>query len=236
LKPGILEICCTGIESALLAEASGADRLEICSVLTAGGITPSPGFLALAIERLKIPVFPLIRPREGGFVYSSVEKDWILNDIEWAKNIGANGIVGGALDAKGEVDLPFLHEMMAASYPLPFTFHRAFDLTRNLGESLEILKKAGCARVLTSGGLADLAGSVDTIRMMHRQSEEGIIVMPGGGLTFEMARVLKSEGIGEFHFSAKTTVKSGEENTMFSSDYITIDGDLVKKMKAAIVE
>ena len=147
----IVEICANSYDSAYNAEKAGAHRIELCSELAVGGITPSYGLLKEVIENLNISVFVLIRPRGGNFVYSDTEFEIMKRDIKLCKDIGCQGIVSGVLNADKTIDINRTEELVELSKPLQFTFHRAFDKVANAKEALEQLIDLGVERVLTSG-------------------------------------------------------------------------------------
>lgn len=146
-----LEIAANALESALAAQAGGADRVELCENLGEGGCTPSYGTLTLARERLSIPLYVLIRPRGGDFVYSPAEWEAMRRDVALCVRLGCDGVVIGALTAGGEIDSEGCASLVAAAGPLGVTFHRAFDSVRDPRRALEQIIALGCERVLTSG-------------------------------------------------------------------------------------
>ena len=146
-----IEVCANSVESVKAAAEAGADRVELCAGMPEGGTTPSYGCIKQACMVEGIAVNVIIRPRGGDFLYSAEEQAVMLDDIRIAKQLGAAGIVSGMLQEDGQVDRAFLEQCIEASYPLPFTFHRAFDMCREPLEALEVLESAGCARILSSG-------------------------------------------------------------------------------------
>ena len=148
----LVEACVDTVSSALAAQSGGAARVELCADLVEGGTTPSAGTIAVARERLQIALFVIIRPRGGDFLYAPHEYDTMLKDLSLAKQLDANGVVIGALSANGTIDRDGTRRLLDAARPLPVTFHRAFDLTRDLQEALDVLVELGVDRVLTSGG------------------------------------------------------------------------------------
>src|ERR1051325_10857840 len=148
----LIEACVDSVASALAAERGGAGRVELCDNLFDGGTTPSAGMISAVKATVKIPVFVIIRPRGGGFVYSYDELSVMRLDIEAARMLGADGIVLGALTNDARVDEEQLQPLLDAAKGLPVTFHRAFDLTRDRAEALETLMRLKIERVLTSGG------------------------------------------------------------------------------------
>ena len=146
-----LEICVESVTSALNAQTGGADRIELCDNLHQGGITPGAGKIVLAKKLLHIPVFVLIRPRKGDFLYSDIEFDTLLEDIALARQLGADGIVSGALLPDGNIDLARIRLMLEAAEGLPFTFHRAFDMCRDPLRAIDELAELGVQRILRLG-------------------------------------------------------------------------------------
>jgi copper homeostasis protein len=205
--PPLIEVCVDSLDSALTAQALGADRLELCANLPIGGTTPSPGLLRLVRERVSLPLHVLIRPRGGDFVYSPAEIETMLADIAFAKAAGADAIVCGALTPEGRIDETLMRTLIEAAAPLPFTFHRAFDVCTDPLEALRVLSGLGVARVLTSGQAPSAAQGVPLLQECMRASG-GVIIMPGGGITPDTIRAVLSLHPAEIHFSG--TVRVGE--------------------------
>ena len=199
-----LEIAAGSLVSALAAQQGGADRVELCDALETGGTTPSYGTLALARDRLRIPLFVLIRPRPGDFVYDTLEAEVMLRDIETCVRLGCDGIVVGALDADGDIDEALCRQLVAAAGPLPVTFHRAFDAVREPAAALERIVALGFSRLLTSGGRATAEQGSAAIAACVRQAQGRLQVMPGAGLDAgNIARVASLTHARQFHASAK---------------------------------
>src|ERR1051325_9212574 len=148
----LLEICADSVESAVAAEKGGAHRVELCSDLLEGGVTPSSGLIATVRDRISIGLYVMIRPRGGDFCYSEDEFEAMEQDVLAAKQLGADGIVFGILTEQGSIDRQRTHDLVQLAHPLKATFHRAFDMTNDLGRALEDIATAGINRVLTSGG------------------------------------------------------------------------------------
>lgn len=200
----VLEIAANSLASALAAQAGGAQRIELCENLGEGGTTPSYGSLALARERLRIPLYVLIRPRAGDFLYSPQETEVMLRDIELCMRLGCDGVVIGALEPEGGIDLPLCAMLKSAAGSLGTTFHRAFDATRDPSQALEQIITLGCERVLTSGASASAEQGAEAIAAHVRQAGERLKVMAGAGLTpANLAAVAQRTGATEFHASAK---------------------------------
>lgn len=196
----LVEACVDSVASSLGAERGGADRLELCEALFEGGKTPNPGLIAQCREAVSIPIFVMIRPRGGGFVYSDEERDVMLRDIAVARELGADGIVTGALSHDGTIDIDLVKDLVDAANDLPVTFHRAFDFTPDLAAALDSLADAGIARVLTSGGAATAAEGATVLADLVRGAGSRIIVLAGGGIRETNVRDLISvSGVREVH-------------------------------------
>ena len=186
--------------SALAAERAGADRIELCENLSVGGTTPSAGLMAEVAERTQLPVFVLIRPRAGDFVYSHDEFDQMIRDTERCGRLGIAGIVTGALTPGGRVDVQRTRTLVKAAEGFPVTFHRAIDTAVDLPAALEEAIEAGASRVLTSGGAAAAVDGVDLIAALVGQARDRIIVIAGGGIREHNVRdVIARTGVREVH-------------------------------------
>jgi copper homeostasis protein len=206
----ILEIAANSVASALAAQDGGAGRVELCTALELGGLTPSHAQIALAREHLHIPLYVLIRPRAGDFLYSDLECETMLRDIEACSAFGCDGVVLGVLDTNGEVDMPRCRSLMFAVGNMGVTFHRAFDLTRNPLSSLSDLIELGCERVLTSGAQPSAIEGAELIRQLVELSAGRIVVMPGAGVDAgNIGKLRQITGTSEFHASAKRQHPSG---------------------------
>ena len=207
----LFEACVDSLEGALAAQECGADRIELCSGLSEGGLTPSAGLIQFAIRSLRIPVHVLIRPRGGDFLYSEPEFAIMLRDLEMAKEWGARGAVSGFLTPAGDVDRARTGKFMTAARPMNFTFHRAFDMARDPCRSLEDLIAIGADRILTSGAQPSAEKGTALIRTLVRQADGRISVMAGGGVTESNARIIADEtGVREIH----TTLRGGTASRM----------------------
>jgi copper homeostasis protein len=199
----LLEVCCASADFALQAQAAGADRVELCADLVQGGTTPSAGAIEVAVERLEIPVMVMIRPRGGDFLYSPSEVDVMLRDIEVAARLGARGVVFGALTPDGAVDAAVTRELVRAAGSLEVTFHRAFDLSRDLHHSLDALLEAGVHRVLTSAGRATVVEGLHVLSELVARAGDRLTVMPGGGIRPDnVEAVMAVAGVREIHVGA----------------------------------
>lgn len=205
----LLEIAANSLDSALAAQAGGADRIELCMALEVGGLTPSPGLLKRVRQRLSIPIYTLIRPRAGDFAYSPSEHATMLADIAHCRAAGCDGVVLGALTPQGDVDVARCRELVAAADGMGVTFHRAIDVCRDPAQALEAIVALGCERVLSSGGAPDALAGAQALRAMVQQAGERIVVMPGAGIAADnIARLRQLTGAREFHASAKRALPS----------------------------
>src|ERR1041385_3397234 len=194
----LVEACVDSVTGALAAVAGGAGRLELCTGLVEGGLTPSAGLVAAARERIAVPIHVLIRPRGGDFLYDADERTVMLRDIAGAKRLGVAGVVLGALDAGGRVDAERTRPMIDAARPLAVTFHRAFDLARDPAEALDALMALGIERVLTSGQAGTAEAGIPVIAAMVARSAGRIVILAGGGINKDnAARIVRETGVGE---------------------------------------
>jgi copper homeostasis protein len=206
----MLEIAANSVASALAAQDGGAGRVEFCTALELGGLTPSHAHIALARERLRIPLYVLIRPRAGDFLYSDLECETMQRDIEACAALGCDGVVLGALDAEGKVDLARCRALISATDSMGVTFHRAFDLTRDPLTALHDLIELGCERVLTSGAQTRALEGAPLIRQLVELAAGRIVVMPGAGVdATNIGSLREITGASEFHASAKRQHSSG---------------------------
>lgn len=214
----ILEVCAGSLQSAITAQEAGASRVELCTQLEVGGLTPSYGVIKAAAA-LKIPVHILIRPRTGGFIYSVDEMRVIEDDVEIVGQLGCAGVVVGVLTPQG-VDVEALTRLvqLARRWKMSVTFHRAFDDLQNVEKGLEDVISAGCDRILTGV----------RIRALIEQARGRIIIMPGGGITPENVASFVADGASEVHASCKKVVKS--EESIFAADRWETDRAIVEKM------
>ena len=204
-----VEVCVDSVASAVAAERGGAARIELCSSLIEGGVTPSAGLIASTRAAISIPLHLMIRPRGGDFFYDAHEFDAMRRDIALAQRLGANGIVFGILNVDGSVDEPRSRELADLSRPLAVTFHRAFDMAADLFRALENLCTIGINRVLTSGGEQTALLGRQTIAKLVKQAQERISIMAGSGIKADNALPLVQEtGVREIHVGLRTTIPS----------------------------
>jgi len=193
--PILVEACVDSVASAVAAERGGARRLELCDNLADAGTTPSAGMIAAVKAHVGVPVFPIVRARGGGFVYSPLEVD-----IRAARQLGADGIVTGALDASGCVDQRIMLDLIEVAGELPVTFHRAFDVVPDLDAALETLIEMGVQRVLTSGGAPTAVQGADRLASLVARAGKRLAILAGGGVREENVRqLIERSGVTEIH-------------------------------------
>jgi copper homeostasis protein len=213
----LVEACVDSVASALAAERGGAGRLELCDNLFDGGTTPSAGMISAVKAAVRIPVFVIVRPRGGGFVYTNEEMGVMRLDIEAARMLGADGVVVGVLTRDARVDAEQLRVLVTAAGQMPVTFHRAFDLTQDRDQALEALMHAHVRRVLTSGGAPSALEGVEAIAALVKRAAGQIDVMAGGGVREETVQeIVHRSGVREVHVrgtrAARTPMSGGPTN------------------------
>ncbi len=200
----LLEVAVFNVASALAASKAGADRLELCDNNFEGGTTASYGTLLLVKEHVKIPVFPIIRPRGGDFCYSQDEFAVMKKDIQLCKKLGFGGVVFGILNNDGTVDSGRTAALVNLAYPLDVTFHRAFDRTVEPFAALEQIINTGCTRILTSGQMPNAIDGLQTIKQLVDAATNRIVIMPGSGIrSNNIQQIAEYAGVEELHSSAK---------------------------------
>lgn len=205
-----IEICANSVASCIEAQKGGTYRVELCSSLPEGGTTPSYGDIAMARELLQIKLNVIIRPRGADFLYSDLEQQIMLKDIEIAGKLGADGVAIGCLTPEGEVDMACNRKLIQAAKGMSITFHRAFDMCRDPFESLERIIELGCDRILTSGQQPRAEQGIGLLNKLVEKAGERIIIMPGSGVNAQnIAKLAKETGAREFHLSARESTESG---------------------------
>jgi copper homeostasis protein len=202
MKKILFELCVETTMAAQAAQLGGADRVELCSALNIGGVTPGESLIAATIQALTIPVHVLIRPRGGDFDYSAGEFGQLKDQIRWAKRAGAAGVALGVLLTNGQVDVPRSRALVELARPMSVTFHRAFDETPDLKEALEAVIETGADCLLTSGGESDVLTGAQQIARLVAQAGERIEIMAGGGLKLaSLLEVVARTGVRRIHGS-----------------------------------
>ena len=224
-QPGIiLEICVDSPDAAFLAEANGADRIELCAALDVGGITPSEGMIRKVRQGLQIPLMVLIRPRMGDFCNSKDELAVMKADVMRAKELGADGVVIGMLLPDGSIDRDGTQQLVQLAQPMSVTFHRAFDFCVNPLQALEELISEGINRILTSGQRQTAMQGASLIRELMDKAGERVIVMPGSGINSgNVLELLELTHAREIHLSASHIVAGGMR---YHNQYLSLQGGI----------
>lgn len=207
------EVCANGVESCLAAQEGGADRVELCAGIPEGGTTPSYGEIKTARRLLtSTRLHVIIRPRGGDFLYTPLEIERMMTDISVCKELGVDGVVFGCLTKDGEVDMDANRKLMQCAEGMSVTFHRAFDMCRNPQKALEDIISLGFDRILTSGQQPDALSGAPLLKQLNEQAAGRIILLAGCGVNENnIGRLRSLTGLNEFHFSARTKVRSNME-------------------------
>ena len=214
MTPILVEACVDSVASSIAAERGGARRLELCDALFDGGTTPSAGMIAACKAAVSIPVFVMIRPRGGGFVYTDAERDVMRLDVVAARELGVDGVVIGGLLRDNKIDVALVRLLVEAAGNLPVTFHRAVDITPDLKASMELLIANGVHRVLTAGGTSTAADGVAVLADLVRQAGSRLVVLAGGSVREENVRdIVSASGVGEVHVRLTRLATGGEMTT-----------------------
>ncbi|MCR9246627.1 MAG: copper homeostasis protein CutC [bacterium] len=242
----LVEVAVDSVDGAVAAAAAGADRLEVCSALEVGGLTPTAGLLAAIRAAVDVPVFAMARPRAGDFCYTEPEFEVLLRDVAELRDRGADGVVTGMLDEHGEIDRGRFEQVQRSAGQLPITCHRAFDLTSDPRRALAALIELGIPRLLTSGQAAAAPDGSELIASLVEAASEDMIVMPGAGVRADnAAALLEATRCREIHLSATTWQPSPMQ---FRRDGVSMgvtlpgdeyqvrrtDGDVVRAVIAAL--
>lgn len=227
------EICVTSLASAQAAARAGAHRVELCSTLDNGGVTPSAGLIRACVEQGGLPVHVLIRPREGHFCYDEREVAIMLSDIQFCRQAAAAGVVIGALNPEGGINVPVMRQLIAAADGLHITCHRAFDYALDPFEALNVLMDMGVQRLLTSGQAPSAYEGRFLLRDLVDKTQRRLHVMPGGGLTAKnIVETARISGCVDFHFTGKIAKDAGETNALpgLESAYWESDETVLKNI------
>ena len=240
----LIEIATSDFNTTQSAVQGGADRIELCANLAEGGTTPSAGMIRQCREAFELPLYPIIRPRGGDFLYSEDEFRIMLHDVKLCKELGCEGVVIGLLEKDGSIDLPRTARLIEAAYPLGVTFHRAFDRCADPFNAMEQLIEAGCERILTSGQQPAASDGIKLIAELNKAADHRIIIMPGSGVRVDNVRQLADQtGCTELHASLRSKTKSqmqfihpafaaSEESYMNNA----IDAAEVAQLKKALIQ
>jgi copper homeostasis protein len=239
-----LEICCYGVDCAVIAQQAGADRIELCAAPREGGLTPSAGMLEAARRDVSIPVHPIVRPRGGDFCYTAREFAAMKSDVALIRELGFPGVVIGMLNEDAHVDQGQMRQIMALCEGLSVTFHRAFDLCHSPKRTFKELTDLGVARILTSGQQQSAENGIALLKELNELSP-GPIIMAGAGVRVSNLQKFLDMGIREVHSSASrlmaspmryrkagVSMCSEAETDEFSRH--CVDGDVVEAMKSVM--
>ncbi|UYP00812.1 hypothetical protein OF820_03805 [Oceanotoga sp. DSM 15011] len=223
-----LEISVDLLESAIIANNAGVDRIELCSDLSLGGTTPSYGLMKKARKLIDIELYPIIRPRAGDFLYNKFEFDTIKEDVILAKDLEMNGVVIGFLDKFGNIDKLKTKQILELAYPLKVTFHRAIDRSKDILKSIDDLIDVGVDRVLTSAGKDKAYDDLKMMEQIVKRANNKIKIMAGSGISEENILSILNTGVDDIHMSAK---KIFESNMIFKKEALIgyMDDDKIFK-------
>ena len=207
-----VEVCSNSIESVIIANNAGADRIELCSGLSVGGLSPSKGLIELALKKSKIPIHCLIRPREGHFIYNKNDFETILYDVRYMKKMGVAGIVVGMINEDHDVNSEQLNEVIKEASGIEITFHRAFDCLKDPEKNILKLSSMGVSRILTSGGFKSAIKGIKNLIKWKSLSNNLIEIQPGGGINLKNIMNFKDAGFSSIHLS-------GTINSIWNQSY-----------------
>ena len=204
-----IEICVDTVESAILAQDAGADRIELCSSLLEGGITPGTGTISSARKNLTIALNVIIRPRGGDFLYNNIDYEIMKKDIDICGECGADGIVTGILKPDGDIDIERTYELIEHARPMSVTFHRAFDMCNDPLKGLEDVIATGADRLLTSGQKNKAEDGMELLLQLSKLADGRIIIMPGSGINeSNILSIARKTNAQEFHLTGRKTIYS----------------------------
>ncbi|KAB2723024.1 copper homeostasis protein CutC [Brucella intermedia] len=234
----LLEVCVDSAEGLYSAIEGGADRIELCSALELGGLTPSQALMELA-SRVPIPAYAMIRPRAGSFCFSADDEAIMAADIDNARNAGLAGVVLGALLADGSLDVTLLERLIAEANGLGTTLHRAFDLVPDAESALEQAIALGFERILTSGLTQTAEEGLDNLRHLAGKAGKRISIMPGSGVSAgNVGRIIEATGATEVHASCRVAVEEKDSRAIafgFAGERsFRTSAQRVSELKAAI--
>jgi copper homeostasis protein len=241
----LLEAACASLTDCLEAEAAGADRLELCSALVVGGLTPSIGLLAAARARVRVPIVCMVRPRAGAFCYGEDELETMRHDIAAFRDAGADGVVLGVLTAQGAVDIDRCRDLVERAGSLQTVFHRAFDLVPDPDTTLEALVSIGVTRILTSGQTPASLEGAPLLRRLIERAAGRIEILPGGGIrAASVSELLAATGARGVHLGPQLlhTDASGAANPRISfgspgagpDQYPALDAAAIRAVREAL--
>lgn len=224
-----LEIACFNLESAIVAQQNGADRVELCFDINLGGISPSLDMIETVRAALSIDLYVMVRPRGGNFVYSDDEFQQMKNEIEQFKKLKVDGFVFGILNKDGSINQEQNSELVALAHPLPCTFHRAFDVVKNVNQSLESIIECGFKTILTSGQEKNVVEGIAVLAELVKKADDRITIMPGGGLrSTNIKSLVEKTGASFYHSSAivdSSEIADVEEVKTLKSNLVKLQND-----------
>jgi copper homeostasis protein len=241
-KEIVIEVCATSIMSAIAAQKGGAKRIELCDNIIEGGTTPGAASISMCKKHLDIDICVLIRPRGGDFLYNDYEFQQIIRDIEFAKDLGADGIVVGVLDKSGLVDTKKMESIIEASGSMEVVFHRAFDMCSDPYIAIKQLMELGVDRLLTSGQRNTAIEGADLIRGLISIAGNSIEIMPGSGINPDnIVDLISKTGAGSYHLTGRSSIKSEMEfiqkkvrltgmNNLSDYEWLATDENIIKKI------
>ena len=239
----LLELCIDSVESAIAAQAGGADRIELCSDLSVGGITPSAGLIHAVRAAVSLPLCVLIRPRAGHFHYTANEFAVMRDDVLRARDLGVNCVVLGILTPGDSIDIDRTRALVQAARPMRVTFHRAFDLAHHLDQALEDVIATGADRILTSGGQPSAVDGAPRVAQLVKAAGQRIRILGGGGIrTSNVRAFLHATGAREIHTSLRIVPAPSPRHDRISailggnSAHTVVAADHVREMRAALDE
>ena len=229
-RPFLLEISVQTVEAAQAAERGGADRIELCADLSVGGLTPTCEQLQDVRRKIRIPIFSMIRPRAGNFVYSAAEFEEMKGNVASAKECGMDGVVLGILREDRSVDIERTRELVEVARPLPVTFHRAFDECADLRGALDQVIGTGAKRILTSGGAKSALEGAVNLKDLVKAAGNSVTVLPGAGINAgNIKQVAAQTGAREFHSGLSSALPySGRDHQKLEIEV----GRLVERLKS----
>jgi copper homeostasis protein len=208
-----LEIACFNLQSALIAQKSGADRIELCDGIAVGGITPNFEIVQQARQLISIDLNVMIRPRGGNFVYTNEEFAQMKSEILAFKKNNIDGFVFGILNEDNSINVPQNAELITLAYPIPCTFHRAFDEVSDYEQSLEDIINCGFQTILTSGQKSNVVDGMEQLSKLVSKADNRIIIMPGGGLRSTNIQIIQQKTNAKFYHSSAITDGSDIANS-----------------------
>ena len=209
----LVECCANSIQSAMQGELGGANRIELCTNLEVGGLTPSREDIATLIGRINIPVRILIRPKDGNFIYTEAEILQVISDIQFCKRLRFEGVVIGALNTNGSINKEQTKAMVKAAKPMHVTFHRAFDEGNNLQQNLEDVIACGCDILLTAGQSNNISNGLSNLKQLIKLANNRITILAGSGVNHTNTEALYKIGIRDFHLSGSIKNQQGKLET-----------------------